>query len=363
MEAKYDRASEVKAFDEMKLGVKGLVDAGISQIPRIFHNHPNLNTTDSNPPLSSSTTMIIPTIDLKGGEFESTATRESVIAEIRDAVEKFGFFQAINHGIPIDVMEKMKDGVRKFHEQDAEVRMKFYSRDNTRRFTYNSNFDLYSSKSANWRDSLSCFIAPDVPKTEDLPEICGEVMLEYSKQVIKLGEIVFELLSEALGLDPNHLKEMDCTKGLLMLCHYYPPCPEPDRTFGGSPHSDRSFLTILLQDHIGGLQVLQDGYWVDVPPLPGALLINLGDLLQLITNDRFVSVEHRVLANRGEEPRVSVASFFVHPLPSLRVYGPIEELLSEQNPPKYRDTTVTEYSNHYMARGLDGKSVLLQFKI
>lgn len=173
MEAKFDRASEVKAFDEMKIGVKGLVDAGISKIPRIFHHHPHLNLTDSKPPLSSSTRMIIPTIDLKGGFFESTLTRESVVAKIREAVEKFGFFQAINHGIPIDVMEKMKDGVRKFHGQDAQVRKKFYSRDNTKKFTYNSNFDLYSSKSANWRDTLSCFVAPDLPKTEDLPEICG----------------------------------------------------------------------------------------------------------------------------------------------------------------------------------------------
>lgn len=188
-------------------------------------------------------------------------------------------------------------------------------------------------------------------------------MLEYSKRVMELGELIFELLSEALGLDPNHLKEMDCTKGLLMLSHYYPPCPEPDLTFGTSQHSDRSFLTILLQDHIGGLQVLQDGCWVDVPPVPGALLINLGDFLQLITNNKFLSVEHRVLANRGDEPRVSVASFFVHPLPSFRVYGPMKELLSEQNPPKYRDTTVTEYTRHYMARGLDGNSVLHQFKI
>lgn len=108
-------------------------------------------------------------------------------------------------------------------------------------------------------------------------------MLEYSKQVMELGELIFELLSEALGMDPNHLKEMDCTKGLLMLSHYYPPCPEPDLTFGTSQHSDRSFLTILLQDHIGGLQVLQDGCWVDVPPVPRALLINLGDFLQVIS--------------------------------------------------------------------------------
>lgn len=169
MEVTYDRTSELKAFDELKIGVKGLVDAGISQIPRIFHHS---LTTVTNPKPSSTVMTKIPIIDLGGGVFDSTVTRESVIEMIRDAVERFGFFQVINHGIPIDVMEKMKDGIREFHEQDSEVRKKFYSRDIIKKVKYNSNFDLYSSPSANWRDTLACFMFPDVPKTEDLPEIC-----------------------------------------------------------------------------------------------------------------------------------------------------------------------------------------------
>ena len=110
--------------------------------------------------------------------------------------------------------------------------------------------------------------------------IVREIMLEYSKEVMKLAELMFEILSEALGLSPNHLKEMDCAKGLWMLCHCFPPCPEPNRTFGGAQHTDRSFLTILLNDNNGGLQVLYDGYWIDVPPNPEALIFNVGDFLQ-----------------------------------------------------------------------------------
>ena len=84
---------------------------------------------------------------------------------------------------------------------------------------------------------------------------------------------------------------------------------------------------------------------------------------QLITNDKFVSVEHRVLANGGEEPRTSIASFFVHPpSTSPRVYGPIKELLSEENPPKYRETT-PEASNHYVARKRDGNNSLSHLRI
>lgn len=93
---------------------------------------------------------------------------------------------------------------------------------------------------------------------------CSEILLKHSEEVTKLGYSLFELLSEALGLDPNHLKDMDCAEGLIVLCHYYPACPQPELTLGASKHEDDDFLTVLLQDHVGGLQVLYGNQWIDV---------------------------------------------------------------------------------------------------
>nr|GMD88403.1 1-aminocyclopropane-1-carboxylate oxidase homolog 1-like [Ipomoea batatas] len=307
--------------------------------------------------------------------------RRQVVEAVGEASATWGFFQVVNHGIPGNVLEEIMSGVRGFHEQDTEVKKEWYTRDRSWRVVYNCNFDLYTAPAANWRDTFYCNMAPNPPHPQQLPPICSDILIKYSKEVEKLGGVCFELLSEALGLHPNYLKDIECNKGLALLGHYYPACPEPDLTFGTTKHADNDFLTILLQDRTGGLQVLHQNQWIDVPPSTGALVVNIGDLLQasltlafickikkyclnqLVTNDRFKSSEHRVLANHCG-PRISVACFFsTFLLPLPRLYGPIKELLSDENPPKYRETTVKEYVAHFHAKGLDGTSALLHFKL
>ncbi|XP_050374919.1 1-aminocyclopropane-1-carboxylate oxidase homolog 3-like [Argentina anserina] len=354
----YDRKQELKAFDDTKEGVKGLVDAGIAEIPRIFYHAPDGCSID-NTSDPEETQHSIPVIDLEG-LFDPTK-REEIVAAVGEASESWGFFQIENHGIPLNVLEEMKEGVRGFHEQDTEVKKQFYTRDNlSNSFVYNSNFDLYSAPATNWRDSFMCYMAPTSPKKEELPEVCSEILAEYSNQVMKLGKLLFELFSEALGLKSSHLNDIGCSEGLLVLGHYYPACPQPELTMGTSKHADSNFISVLLQDDIGGLQVLHQNKWIDVP---GAVVINIGDLGQAISNDRFKSVEHRVLANR-RGPRVSVASFFSTGVrPSTKLFGPIKELLSEDNPSKYRETTVRDFNVYYRAKGLDGNSALSHFKL
>ncbi|XP_027336992.1 1-aminocyclopropane-1-carboxylate oxidase homolog 1-like [Abrus precatorius] len=228
---------------------------------------------------------------------------------------------------------------------------------------FTNNLDLYSSPPLNMRDTFICYLSPDIIKPQDFPIICRDILLEYGKHIMKRGTLLFELLSEALGLNPNHLKDMGCAEGLVALGHYYPASPEPHLTMGTTKHSDNDFLTVLLQDHVGGLQVLYQNKWIHITPIPGALVVNIGDLLQLITNDRFKSVEHRVTANHVG-PRISVACFFcTGVMASTKPYGPIKQLLSEDNPPKYRETTVADYVAYFDAKGLDGTSALTHYRI
>uniref|UniRef100_A0ACD5WTT6 Uncharacterized protein n=1 Tax=Avena sativa TaxID=4498 RepID=A0ACD5WTT6_AVESA len=351
----YDRRHELQSFDDTKAGVKGLVDAGVTAIPPIFRHPPEALEGVMTPSSSSEDMAAIPTVNLS-----SAARREDTVAQVRRAAGTVGFFQVVNHGVPADLMAGMLAGVRDFNEGPAEAKRALYSRDQARKVRFNSNFDLFMSAAANWRDTLFLNLAPDPPPPEELPEAVRDVAAEYGEAVTKVALRVLELLSESLGLSGDHLREMGCAHSLNAACQYYPPCPEPHLTLGTRRHTDPGFLTVLLQDGMGGLQVLVDGAsggggncWVDVPPVPGALLINIGDLLQLVSNDQFRSVEHRVVANKSKDTaRVSVASFFnTDTRKSTRLYGPI----TGTGPPIYKSVMARDFIATFISVGLDGR--------
>ncbi|CAN1796208.1 1-aminocyclopropane-1-carboxylate oxidase homolog 1 [Linum perenne] len=359
--------AELKAFDATKAGVKGLVDSGVTEVPRMFHAPPHY--VDPGLPFSpTDPDYILPTIDLAAVHdpaktVHDPAKRKQTVEEIRDASESWGFFQIVNHGVPEKIQEEMMARGHEFFEQDVEEKKKYMGADLTKKVVYSSNFDLYTSLSASWKDAIIYHMTPDPPQPEELPECFRESVPEYTAEMIKLGELLFQLLSEALGLDKNHLKEIDCLEGLGLGCHYYPPCPQPELAIGAVQHRDICLLTIILQDQIGGLQVLRRGSWIDVPFVPGAMVVNIGDLLQLISNDRFKSALHRVKSKKTG-PRISVPAFFGHgTTKSTRMYGPIKEMLSESDPPKYKETTIRDFFLKSYKKGANEFSILPQLKI
>ncbi|KAK2966109.1 hypothetical protein RJ640_001523 [Escallonia rubra] len=163
-----------------------------------------------------------------------------------------------------------------------------------------------------------------------------------------------------LGSNQDTLKAWNVQKNAHLCDHYYPACPRPELTLGVRKHADPLFLTVLMQDEIGGLQVLHENQWVDVPPIRGGFVVNIRNFLQLseflsfdtVSNDKFKSNKHRVLANRIG-PRISVPCFLNGPVPSSKLYGLIKELISEGNPTPYREVQLDKYIAKFLSTGLD----------
>ncbi|EOY05995.1 2-oxoglutarate (2OG) and Fe(II)-dependent oxygenase superfamily protein, putative [Theobroma cacao] len=135
MESNYDRRRELRAFDDSKTDVKGLVDSGVAKIPPIFFDERYQRDFRSD---SGNCKVSIPIIDFEGID-KDTVKHSKVVDRIRDACLKRGFFQVINYGIPISILEEMLDGIRRFHKQETESKKEFYTRDATRKVAYNTN--------------------------------------------------------------------------------------------------------------------------------------------------------------------------------------------------------------------------------
>lgn len=108
-----------------------------------------------------------------------------------------------------------------------------------------------------------------------------EDVAEYCRNARGLAIRVLEAISESLGLEKDYIDKALGKHGQHMAINYYPPCPQPDLTYGLPGHSDPNVITVLLQDDVPGLQVLRNGKWVAVNPIPYTFIVNIGDQIQV----------------------------------------------------------------------------------
>ncbi|GLJ45838.1 hypothetical protein SUGI_0964950 [Cryptomeria japonica] len=181
-------------------------------------------------------------------------------------------------------------------------------------------------------------------------------MKEYCNGAVQVCRTLLSALSQNLDLPPKYLEQAfggEEDIGMCVRVNYHPVCPQPDLTFGLSPHSDPGGITILLQNDVSGLQVRKGDYWVPVRPVPDALIVNLGDQIEILTNGIYKSVEHRSIVNDTNE-RMSIV-IFCNPCGEKKV-GPAKDLIDGSNPVKYKCMTFNEYRMFIRTTGLKGKS-------
>lgn len=301
----------------------------------------------------------IPVIDLGG---EPGFGRAQLVKKIIHASQEFGFFQLTNHGLSEKLMHDVLEVANEFFEMPAEDKASLYSEDPKQTCRVHTSINYDREKVHYWRDNLRHPCHPLEEHMQFWPEKPAhyrEVIGSYSAEVRKLSLWILDLIGEGLGLESGYFRE-EFSQFHFMSINHYPPCPDPSLTLGLPKHCDPNLITLVLQGEVHGLQVLKDGQWLAVEPVPNALVVNIGYMLQIMSNGKLISAEHRVMTNK-DVARTTVTSF-IYPSDNCPV-GPVKTLLCDCIRPLYRDFVFKDFLSTYAADTPAGVPPLERYKI
>ncbi|KAG0626843.1 hypothetical protein M758_2G155900 [Ceratodon purpureus] len=296
----------------------------------------------------------VPVVDLQGVDGER---RHLVVQQIRRACEDWGVFQVINHGVPVALLTAMLQQAKEFFQLPVEEKRKLSTTWVNQTTPQPVLLQGYSSKEygkcfLQWGEQLRHIISPVWERNYELwptnlPSY-RETEEDYIAEQEKFVKHMMELISESLGLNKSAITDVfDGNYQRALLANHYPPSPDPSVSVGITEHSDFSIITVILQDTLGLQAQARDGGWRCVKPIRDALVVNLGDQLQILTNRKYQSGVHRATVD-SENKRVSVNTF-TNPLDDALV-TPIPALLGESQPPLYQGHTYGAYKAAFGAR-------------
>ncbi|KAL2348778.1 hypothetical protein Fmac_002778 [Flemingia macrophylla] len=283
---------------------------------------------------------LIPTVDLSPFMRDDEDGKKKAMEVITQACSEYGFFQIVNHGISLDLIKEAMQCSKTFFDYPDEEKNKSspssdaplpagYNRHSPHSLDKNeyllvfppeSNFNVFPQKPPNFRN----------------------VVEEMFVQMRKMSVLVESIINDCLGLPANFLKEFnDDRKWDFIIALRYFPGSNNNEQNGLTQHEDGNCITFVIQDEVEGLQVQKNGEWIPVVPTEGAIVVNISDVIQVLSNKKFKSATHRVVRKEGKS-RYSYAFFhnlsgdkWVEPLPQFTTY------IGE--PPKYKGFPYKEY--------------------
>ncbi|XP_078177701.1 protein LATERAL BRANCHING OXIDOREDUCTASE 1-like [Carex rostrata] len=293
----------------------------------------------------------IPLIDLSPifSDGAGTIVPVTLVQQVETASRDWGFFQVINHGIPPELLKAAETAEREFFALSEEEKKKVRRDEENPLGYYESE---HTKNVRDWKEVFDLVLHEpsevDVRGLElknkwpQVPPGFRETFEEYGKSVEKLAYRLLELIALSLNLPEKRLNVFFEEQTTFIRLNHYPPCPYPDLALGVGRHKDAGGLTVLYQDSTGGLDVKRksDGNWVRVKPIPNSFIINVGDIIQVWSNDKYESAEHRVSVNSARD-RFSIP-FFFNPASHTNV-KPLEELVDEKNPARYDEYNWGEF--------------------
>jgi isopenicillin N synthase-like dioxygenase len=290
-------------------------------------------------------TASVPVIDIAA--LEKTDSRRAIDAACRD----WGFFQVTGHGIADDVITDLVDAMRAFFRQPPDAKREIL-RTAENPWGY---FDQELTKNTrDWKEVYDYGPADGKEIEPQWPEALPGFEAAIQNYYVHCERVAYRILSALsmnLGLPPTGLeKYFGASHTSFLRLNHYPACPTPaspdglnaaaDGYLGVNHHTDAGVLTLLLQDDQPGLQVFRDGVWHLVEPRRDALVVNIGDIVQVWSNDRYRAALHRAITS-PVAGRFSVP-FFLNPSYETD-YAPLPTTVDEKHPARYRSINWGEF--------------------
>ncbi|KAF2460146.1 hypothetical protein BDY21DRAFT_384514 [Lineolata rhizophorae] len=281
----------------------------------------------------STTSRSPPVLDFSAFYGSDAAAKQKLVAQVRECCLHNGFFQITGHRIPSSLQEKVMDCSKRFFDLSLDEKTKISKANNS----YNRGYELLHSQileegtAPELKEGL--YLGEEIPSSHpyfvnkklnsgpnqwptgiDNLEEFQQTTMTYYASMFELAKDVLAAVALTLDLPEDYFGSfVDGAVAAMRFLHYPPQPPDSNErlTRGVGAHTDFGSVTLLLQDEVDGLQVWDRDVeqWFDVLPVKGAYVVNLGNMMQRWSNDRYKSNLHRVINKSGKE-RYSIPFFF-----------------------------------------------------
>jgi isopenicillin N synthase-like dioxygenase len=303
----------------------------------------------------------IPCLDLADFYGQDKAKKEVFVNALGDAYNNIGFVAIRNHFLTASMQESIYKSIVEFFSLPEEIKKKYERNELAGQRGYTGKGKEHA-KGRNTGDLKEFYhIGQELPedqlKREDYPANIWPVEIPAFKTstinvyraLEKTGHYMLNAIAIALGLPENYFEDkVRNGNSILRPIHYYPienPDQVPSDAVRAAEHGDINLITLLMGASAEGLQVLRrDGKWIPITALPDQLVVNVGDMLERLTNGKLKSTIHRVVNPPREKmntPRYSIP-FFMHPRTEMSLAA-LPQCVDKTHPKQWTDITAGEF--------------------
>lgn len=319
----------------------------------------------------STDNIEIPIIDIAAFRAGVPGALERCAAALRHAYEDVGFWFVVGHGVAPDLVATMFREAARFHALPLDAKLVLMiDEHNIGYLPFRAATTRHSTLNEGNRPNLNAayFLKRDLPPDHphvlanrkfrgrnrwpaDLPGFRDNA-LAYCAALERLALSILPIYAAALDLAPDFFAEAFVDPQLTLRISHYPPVDRFEANeFSLAPHADTSFMTLLAQNEIPGLSLLtQSGRWIEAPAIPGAFLVNSGEMLKRWSNERFIATPHRVF-NRSGRDRYAIPFFFDCNVD--HVMRALPSCVGPDRPARYPPFTYTQYMSWYQRQNYD----------